>query len=239
VVAFLQEVLTNKSVTVADLEVRARAAGLLGEHQRITDAKHFKRAKAKLNIKSRRHGFGRDGAWFWLLPAQPSAQSEDTANAAASIPDIRTGEVAYGQDHSRPDGVHSRLIGMAGEIPLKPNIPLQWVQGTERLQHRPAHAGVPAHRWGVFLSDVDHFLRHWAERAARLGWDTASLFACHPGRPVDYPQGAGLLWRLCGGKITDMHADWAMIEVNGQQQVVHRPRAPAHFVLPWRRAAWD
>jgi hypothetical protein len=37
----------------------------------------------------------------------------------------------------------------------------------------------------------------------------------------------GLLWRLCGGKITGMHADWAMIEVNGQQQVVHRRPAPA------------
>jgi hypothetical protein len=94
VVAFLQEVLTNNSVTVADLEVRARAAGLLGEHQRITDAKHFKRAKAKLNIKSWRHGFGSSGAWFWSLPAQPSSQSDDkNANAAASM--MRTGEVAY------------------------------------------------------------------------------------------------------------------------------------------------
>jgi hypothetical protein len=71
---------------------------------------------------------------------------------------MRTGEVAYGRDHSRPDGVHFRLTGMAGEIPLKPNIPLQWVQGTGRLQHLPAHAGVPAHRWRVFLNDVDHFL---------------------------------------------------------------------------------
>jgi hypothetical protein len=235
VVAFLQEVLTNKSLTVADLEVRARAAGLLGEHQRITDAKHFKRAKAKLNIKSWRHGFGSRGAWFWSLPARPCSQSDDIAKAAASM--MRTGEAAYDQDHSRPDAVHSRLTGMAGEIPLKPNIPLQWVQGAGRLQHLPAHAGVPAHRWRVFLNDVDHFLRHWAARAADLSWDAASVFACHPGRPMEYLQGAGLVWRLCGGKITDMHADWAMIEVNAERQVVHRRPAPANFVLPLRRAA--
>ena len=54
---------------------------------------------------------------------------------------------------------------------------------------------------------------------------------------MEYLQGAGLVWRLCGGKITDMHADWAMIEVNAERQVVHRRPAPANFVLPWRRAA--
>jgi hypothetical protein len=34
-----------------------------------------------------------------------------------------------------------------------------------------------------------------------------------------------------------MHADWAVIEVNGKEQVVHRRPAPANFVLPWRLAA--
>src|SRR5258705_978243 len=39
------------------------------------------------------------------LPMQPSCQN---ANAQASVPEMRiVGEVAYGQDHSRPDGVHS------------------------------------------------------------------------------------------------------------------------------------
>ena len=34
-----------------------------------------------------------------------------------------TGKVAYGEDHSRPDGAHSRLLKTAGAIPLKPDIP--------------------------------------------------------------------------------------------------------------------
>ena len=78
-------------------------------------------------------------------------------------------------------------------IPLKPNIPLQWVQGAGRLQRLSSHAGVPAHRWRVFLDDVGYFIQGcWAERAAGLGWDAASLSACHPARPLDHLQGAGL-----------------------------------------------
>ena len=81
------------------------------------------------------------------------------------------------------------------------------------------------------MSDVDQFIQSpWAERAADLGWDAASLFGCHPGRPLDHLQGAGLLWRLCAGKIVGMHADWAVIEVNGKEQVVHRRPTPANFV---------
>ena len=87
------------------------------------------------------------------------------------------------------------------------------------------------------LVHVQFIQSPWAERAANLGWDAASLFGCHPGRPFDHLQGAGLLWRLCAGKIVSMHADWALIEVNGKEQVVHRRPAPANFVLPWRLAA--
>lgn len=107
--------------------------------------------------------------------------------------------------------------------------------------HRlPAHAGVPQHRWGVFLNDFDQFIHGrggWAERAADLGWDTLALFGCHPTRPLDHLNGAGLLWRISGGKITAMQSDWATIEIDGVQHIVHRRPAPANFVLPWRRRA--
>jgi hypothetical protein len=57
----------------------------------------------------------------------------------------------------------------------------------------------------------------WAERAADLGWDTLALFGCHPTRPLDHLNGAGLLWRISGGKISSMETDWATIEINGAQ----------------------
>src|SRR2546421_564775 len=74
-------------VAVAELEKSARAAGLLREHQKITDAKRFKTAKAKLNILSRRRGFGRDGMWYWSLPTQSSGGVVQTqVDTPAQIP---------------------------------------------------------------------------------------------------------------------------------------------------------
>jgi hypothetical protein len=40
---FLRGALAINAVSVSELEVMARAAGLLGERQRVTDAKLFKR----------------------------------------------------------------------------------------------------------------------------------------------------------------------------------------------------
>ena len=40
-------------------------------------------------------------------------------------------------------------------------------------------------------------------------------FGCHPTRPLDHLNGAGLLWRISGGKITAMQSDWATIEIDG------------------------
>ena len=77
------------------------------------------------------------------------------------------------------------------------------MRGVERLHRLPAHAGVPQHRWGVFLNDFDQFIHGrggWAERAADLGWDTLALFGCHPTRPLDHLNGAGLLWRISGAR---------------------------------------
>jgi hypothetical protein len=102
------------------------------------------------------------------------------------------------------------------------DIPLDWVRGIERLHRLPARAGVPQHRWGVFLNDFDQFIHGrcgWAERA---GWDTLALFGCHLTRPLDHLNGAGLLWRICGGKITAMRSDWATFEIDGVQHIVHR-----------------
>ena len=34
-----------------------------------------------------------------------------------------------------------------------------------------------------------------------------------------------MLWRISGGKITSMQTDWATIEINGAQRIIH-PRRP-------------
>ena len=77
---FLRSALAGAAVSVPNLETMARAEGLLGEGQRVTDAKLFKRAKKSLGIRSTRAGFGTDGGWVWELPP-----NRDDAVAIPSI----------------------------------------------------------------------------------------------------------------------------------------------------------
>jgi hypothetical protein len=62
------------SLSPVALQEKARAAGLLGERQRITDSKSFRSAKAALGVPSHRIGFGSGATWFWALRAPPAPQ---------------------------------------------------------------------------------------------------------------------------------------------------------------------
>jgi hypothetical protein len=59
---FLRKALAAEAVGVAKLNAMARAAGLLGERQRITDAKVFRQAKTAIHSRwvraTRRMGVG-------------------------------------------------------------------------------------------------------------------------------------------------------------------------------------
>ena len=52
VAEFLRDVFAGGGLGVCELEVRARAAGLLGDRRRIAHAKTFKRAKKSLGMRS-------------------------------------------------------------------------------------------------------------------------------------------------------------------------------------------
>jgi hypothetical protein len=90
-----------------------------------------------------------------------------------------------------------------------------------------------------FLSDCNKFLtagENWAGRAAELGWNAATLFGCRRARPLDHPGGAGLLWAINGGRLVELHRDWAVIELaaNGSRHVFERRRVDAgNVTLPW------
>ena len=80
VTAFLRESLAGGAQDVLALEAMARTEGLLGDRQRITHAKPFKRGKRSLRIRSVRAGFGTNGVWRWELP-----YDRDGASAASPI----------------------------------------------------------------------------------------------------------------------------------------------------------
>jgi hypothetical protein len=89
------------------------------------------------------------------------------------------------------------------------------------------------------VSDCTNFLspsESWAEHAARLGWDAMALFGCAPRRPLDYSGSAGLLWAMNGGRLVELHRDWAVIDVpvQARQRIFYRRNVePGKVSLPW------
>ena len=220
---FLRDVLAGGALGVTELEVMARAAKLLGEGQRITHAKVFKKAKKSLGIRSVRNGFGDAGEWLWRLERQPASPvSKPLAQPPLSIEDTYAEAL-----EEVPADVRARRI------------PSSWIDGVARLDHHRPLTDIPPHRWRQFLSDCNKFLtagENWAGRAAELGWNAATLFGCRRARPLDHPGGAGLLWAINGGRLVELHRDWAVIELaaNGSRHVFERRRVDAGKVtLPW------
>jgi hypothetical protein len=201
---FLRKELAKGPVLVSELEAAARAAGLLGSGQRISDAKAFKRSKKTIGIRSVRNGFGSAGEWFWLLEKQPTL---------------------------------SLVIEPPPEV--APRIPSGWIDGVARLSQRRPPPDIPPHRWRQFMADCTKFLAspgEWAERAAALGWDALALFGCCRHRPLDRPGTVGLFWAINGGRLVELHRDWAVFELaeNGSRRIFERRRVDAANVrLPW------
>jgi hypothetical protein len=139
-----------------------------------------------------------------------------------------------------PEGGATRLPSSA-EAKSTERIPTAWVEGIAQLEHQRPPRDVPAHRWRQFLSDCHGFLKaELARRAAHLGWDAVSLFGCSRHGALLHPGGAGLLWAVGGGKLVELHRDWAVIEMagNGSRRVFgRRSLKAAKLVLPWEEGS--
>jgi hypothetical protein len=73
---FLRSVLAAGPVSVTELEADAKAAGLLGDKQAISQSKPFRSARDTLGIKPRKSGFQADARWVWELPEAPKMPSD-------------------------------------------------------------------------------------------------------------------------------------------------------------------
>jgi hypothetical protein len=233
VAAFLLTALGLGAVPVGTLEHTARAAGLLGMDQGITNAKLFRRAKRALQVRSIRGGFGHDGVWSWELPSsaaeQLSVRPSDTARDS--------------KDHSCTQQSHrSKAVALVNaerssiEAPDR-HIPREWIRGVALLNRQKRPLGVPQARWQLFVADCAKFLGAdaiWAERAAELGWDAVELFGCHPDQPLAYLGDAGLLWFVTGGELVRLHQHSAVVAIHGVQHVVHRRPNSNNVTLPWQ-----
>jgi len=223
---FLREALAGGKMSVAELEERARAAGLVDEHQSISDLKAFKAAKRSMGIQSRRVGFGPGAVWFWTLPIPPSVA---VTAAAIEPPDV---DVVDLSDHAPAiSPCYPESIGWHPD-----GVPLEWTRGVAILQLRPRPSSIPGHRWRLFVEDCRRFVASpWAKRAAELGWTADGLFGSQYPRPHEHIGSAGLLWNLAGGQIVQLHRDGATFATeNGSQRTFHRRPNRAMAFLPWR-----
>jgi hypothetical protein len=223
--SFLTEALAGGEETVAGLQERARAAGLLGEGQSISDAKLFKSAKAALGVRSRRVGFGRGAVWFWILPAPPPPEVATTAKPS-DVYDV--------DPLDRPPKTSPCYAESAGERPH--GVPLEWIRGVDMLQQRPRPLGIPAHRWRLFVDDCKCFVTGpWARLAAEFGWNAGGLFGGRYAVPHEHIGSSGLVWSLAGGRILQIHRDGAdILAQDGRVHRFHRRPDRAMTFLPWR-----
>jgi len=86
VAQFLRKALAVEPLSMPKLDAMARAAGLLGEGQSISQAKSFRRAKDALGIRSVREGFGLGGEWLWELPSSSDALEGISARHEPTTP---------------------------------------------------------------------------------------------------------------------------------------------------------
>jgi hypothetical protein len=122
---FLRDVLAGGALGVPKLEAMARTAGLLGEGQRITHAKVFKKAKKSLGIRSVRNGFGDAGEWLWQLERQPASPvSKPLAQPPLSIEDTYAEalDLEEGPADVRARRIPSSCAPRFGKF--QPNLPL-------------------------------------------------------------------------------------------------------------------
>jgi hypothetical protein len=241
-VTFLQTALTSGTANVSALEILARAAGFLGEHQRISQSKQFKRAKITLGIQSVRQGFGPGGGWAWVLPPPANASASE---AKPKEPVIRAeperGPI-YGDGivGAAPMGSVIDNVEMPPEFRDIVGVPSSWLEGIARLERLGPSKDVLPHLWRQFVIDCHKFViqpEEWARRAADLGWDASALFG-HSRRNPRVDLGcAGLLWMVGGGDIIRLHSTWAEIQPPaGSRRTYHRRRVdPSAVTVPWLR----
>jgi len=206
VTEFLRNVLAADAVGVPKLDAMARTAGLLGERQRITQAKLFRRAKNALGVRSVRNGFGKGGGWSWELP--PSSDAPLT--------------ISVRREPCKPREPVVPLEWVQGVARLEQHRP-----PADIPRHRWHQLVNDCH---AFLRS-----EALVRRAVQLDWDAASLFGCCR-NPLMYLGKAGLLWQVSGGKIIDLHRGWAVIErpVNRSQSIFYRRDVgPEKAALPW------
>jgi hypothetical protein len=100
----------------------------------------------------------------------------------------------------------------------------------------PRPASVQEPRWRALVENARRFVAQWASQATELGWDSLSLFGCHPTHPGARHDLKGLVWFIGDGEIIAMTATTARLRTRtGATQLYRRaaPRPGEPVVAAW------
>jgi hypothetical protein len=187
---FLKVAFAGGEKAVVALQEKARAAGLLGERQTITDSKSFRSAKAVLRVRSHRVGFGRGAIWFWVLPALPASEPTTRVTLPVDVYEFAPSDRAPETSPCYAQSMCGRLHGAL----------LEWTRAVEILQLRPRPSGIPGHRWALFMDDSSGsmaprgrsappnsagILPNYSAANTRPLTNTSEARACYGIKPVD------------------------------------------------------
>jgi putative DNA primase/helicase len=83
-IEFLRELFTNTlQLKVREIEQEARARGLLGANQPLSQCRALRDARLTLGLTVTREGFGRGGGWVWARPEAAEVDQAETQPQAA------------------------------------------------------------------------------------------------------------------------------------------------------------
>jgi hypothetical protein len=144
----------------------------------------------------------------------------------------QTGDQSDISDKSPSRGGDDARLGRFSRIGRNPK---RFCQAAFDALERRCPDHIAHDRWRQAIADGAHFLAHWGEQAAALGWTARDLFGLaeipdKPGpryqRLSRYDQ-TGLIWMLQSRPVVALTKDTAVIQTTNGTVSYYRPLRPA------------
>lgn len=164
--------------------------------------------------------------------AVPSASGGGACNAPAVAEATQPQPVLSLRSHLSQDDIERAAI-----VQFDAKAPAEWADGYARLLAMPAPATIPTTRWQQMIDDAGRFLDRWGATAAGLGWDTASVFGCHPDAPLARYDAAGLAWLIQGREVVAITSEAATLRAASGALLRYYRRSDQSGVMAWELGA--
>ena len=114
----------------------------------------------------------------------------------------------------------------AAIVEFDAGVPREWAEGFAKLCCMPKPGGIGPRQWQQLIDNAGTFIDRFASQAASLGWDTASVFGCHPVAPTARLDLAGLVFLIGDGEIIAITTMTAKIRTAGGSVLTYQRHEP-------------